>query len=169
MSVLFQIGLTVSRFKMSDAMTALDDFRPGYFRLDVAEIGTYSGAAEDASSTDGLPAVTAKPPAPRSLVFRILSALFPLQSRRDAAAAKLLKARGLTALQRAKYWAARKRNSGKSRLSIAFSGAAHLLKVSIKSALLLSLKLTLFPLVKSINWMLKKLKGDKKKNMPKLE
>lgn len=40
---LFQIGLTMSKFRLGKNVTEVENFRPGYFELQLKEIGVYSG------------------------------------------------------------------------------------------------------------------------------
>ena len=42
---LYQIGMVMSKFTIAKNMTAIDNFRPGYFELQISEIGVYSKAA----------------------------------------------------------------------------------------------------------------------------
>ena len=39
---LFQIGLSMSKFVNSKSMKEIDNFRPGYFELQIKSIGLYS-------------------------------------------------------------------------------------------------------------------------------
>lgn len=45
---LYQIGLGLSKFQIAQNMTQLDNFRPGFFELQVKEIGVYKRQAESA-------------------------------------------------------------------------------------------------------------------------
>lgn len=49
---LYQFGITLSKFQMAAATTEIPDFRPGYFEVQLKEIGFYSGSRsnEDGSS-----------------------------------------------------------------------------------------------------------------------
>jgi len=38
---LYQMGMTMSKFVLADKMTALENFRPGYFELQIQQIGLY--------------------------------------------------------------------------------------------------------------------------------
>lgn len=45
---LFQLGLAASTFLISSNMTKLDNFRPGYFCVEIREIGFYGENVEEA-------------------------------------------------------------------------------------------------------------------------
>ena len=52
---LYQIGMVMSKFTIAKNMTAIDNFRPGYFELQISEIGLYSSTPK--STTKDEPAV----------------------------------------------------------------------------------------------------------------
>lgn len=43
---LFQIGISLSKFKIAKNVTEVLNFRPGYFELQIKEIGAYTGKKE---------------------------------------------------------------------------------------------------------------------------
>lgn len=74
---LFQMGMTMSKFGMGVNMTTVDDFRPGYFELQVASMGTYgSGRTTGVAATTTTEAVATVTPAEarrqRPLLLRLL-------------------------------------------------------------------------------------------------
>ena len=48
---LYQIGMSMSKFIMSNNMTALDNFRPGFFELQIQQIGLYYCEPSSPSNT----------------------------------------------------------------------------------------------------------------------
>ena len=44
---IFQIGLTLSKFRSAQNMTVIDSFRPGFFEVQIKNIGVYSNALEE--------------------------------------------------------------------------------------------------------------------------
>ena len=51
---LYQIGMVMSKFTIAKNMTSIENFRPGYFELQLAEIGLYNedGAADNNNEED---------------------------------------------------------------------------------------------------------------------
>lgn len=49
---IYQIGLTLSKFQISRNMTELQNFRPGYFELQLEAIGVYSNSTESIQVTE---------------------------------------------------------------------------------------------------------------------
>jgi len=94
-SNILQVGVVISKFKISSTMETLSDFRPGPFSINVAEIGLYGGTTR----TPAAPLINSDS-TPKSPLFRLLSPVFSLffseSSRRRRAAYIKLKARNPT-------------------------------------------------------------------------
>jgi hypothetical protein len=98
---IFQIGMTLSKFKMAQNTTTLDDFRAGYFDLHISKIGFYSNLIEsDAIETiseamvpDTLSKREAerKRPLPLRLLLPIAKLLFSEKANRRKSAMNILK------------------------------------------------------------------------------
>jgi hypothetical protein len=82
---LYQVGMTLSKFQMATNMTEFQNFRPGYFELQIKEIGVYKakGATSDAATSSiELPATLTKKeaddnrPAALKILFPILKLFF---------------------------------------------------------------------------------------------
>lgn len=48
---LYQIGMSMSKFIMSNNMTALDNFRPGFFELQIQQLGLYCEPSSSSNSS----------------------------------------------------------------------------------------------------------------------
>lgn len=99
---IFQIGMTMSKFKMAQNTTTLDDFRAGYFDLHISKIGFYSNSIEsdaametisDAIAPDTLSKREAerKRPLLLRLVLPIAKLLFSEKANRRKSAMNILK------------------------------------------------------------------------------
>lgn len=117
---LFQIGMSLSKFKIASNTTELPNFRPGYFELQIRDIGVYgtSKTAEEGSATttatdiattansdnkSKILTVTKKEaeqqrPAVLKIVFPLVKFFFNEQRNRRKSATRLLKKRGLNQL-----------------------------------------------------------------------
>uniref|UniRef100_A0A7S4ACN5 NADH:ubiquinone oxidoreductase intermediate-associated protein 30 domain-containing protein n=1 Tax=Pseudo-nitzschia australis TaxID=44445 RepID=A0A7S4ACN5_9STRA len=131
---LFQIGMSLSKFKIASNTTELPNFRPGYFELQIREIGVYGTSSssiktsEEASgtTTDTGIATTANTndkskiltvtkkeaeqqrPAVLKIVFPLVKFFFNEQRNRRKSATRLLKKRGLNQLDIALFGIRRK-------------------------------------------------------------
>ena len=114
---LFQIGLTLSKFQMAANMTTLDNFRPGYFEVQLQEIGVYTASATASTSSTTLfetPKTLTKKEADKKkpLLLKILGPVFKVifseQKNRQKSAVRILKKRGMGRFAIARYGFQRK-------------------------------------------------------------
>lgn len=75
---LFQIGMTLSKFSIAENMTSIPDFRPGYFELQIKQIGLYKRGKENAASVSVLSLSKEEALAKRSLLLKLLLPLFKI-------------------------------------------------------------------------------------------
>ena len=75
---IFQIGLSLSKFQISRNMTQIDNFRPGYFELQLQTIGLYSDAAKSLQVTEPSTLSPAESRRKRPLPLKILAPVFGL-------------------------------------------------------------------------------------------
>ncbi len=75
---LFQIGMTLSKFQMAATMKTLENFRAGYFEVQLSEIGVYTNDAAATSGVVETPKTLTKTEAQRKrpLALKILSPIF---------------------------------------------------------------------------------------------
>lgn len=99
---IFQIGMTLSKFKMAQNTTVLDDFKAGYFDLHISKIGFYSNPVEsDAMETNMSEAMIPdtlskreaerKRPLPLRVLLPIAKLLFSEKANRRKSAMNILK------------------------------------------------------------------------------
>ena len=113
---LYQIGLSLSKFQIGANVTELDNFRPGFFEIQLKEIGVFGRQRADANDKNRTKMVQnrtvqtlSKEEADRKrpVLVRALSPLFTLlfseKKRRRDSARRLLKERGYTQYQIARY------------------------------------------------------------------
>jgi hypothetical protein len=74
---LFQIGMTLSKFVFGENMGEMQDFRPGFFELQLKEIGLYKEQAATAMDALASPQVLSEEEAKRRRPL-LLKVLFPL-------------------------------------------------------------------------------------------
>jgi hypothetical protein len=72
---LFQIGISLSKFQISKDGAEIENFRPGYFELQMKEIGVYAGGKMDVKIN--APSTLAKEQAERKRPL-LLKIIFPL-------------------------------------------------------------------------------------------
>ena len=58
---IYQIGMTLSKFKMAQNTTELDNFRPGYFDMHIKQIGFYNNNKDEDDDTAIIPAEKVMP------------------------------------------------------------------------------------------------------------
>lgn len=160
---LYQIGMTMSKFIMSSEMKAMDDFRPGYFELQIQQLGLYASS----STTEIVPAPTPNlqedNPAVQSMTKKealaqrplLLKVLLPLsklffteQSQRRKSAMRLLREkRGLSRWQAIRFgmqWRAKQvgifRSVGKSLAILVSDCLRQVTKTVLRFTLVLPLK-----------------------------
>ena len=63
---IFQIGLTLSKFRSAQNMTVIENFRPGFFEVQIKNIGVYSDTPEEAGGAQVVPSAFSSDP-PRTL------------------------------------------------------------------------------------------------------
>jgi len=170
---LFQVGMTLSKFQMATNMTEFQNFRPGYFELQIKEIGVYKakGATSDAATTSPIevPVTLTKKeadenrPAALKILFPILKLFFNEQRSRKKSAAKILKEkRGLGRWGIAKFAFQRKASSKGVIIALAESLLEATGAVTRKVAFT-TLKFALFYPLVAIRRTLNKLKNQNKK------
>lgn len=103
---IYQIGFTMSKFKIGDSMTVLDDFRPGFFELQFQEIGFYAQSNLKLGPDVPRPVALTKEQArkQRPLLLKLLLPLSKIffteeSQRRKSAMKTLMKSRGLSRVQ----------------------------------------------------------------------
>jgi hypothetical protein len=71
---LFQVGMTLTKFVLGENTTELENFRPGFFEMQLKEIGLYKEEAATAMSTLASPQILSESEAKRqrSLLLKIL-------------------------------------------------------------------------------------------------
>jgi hypothetical protein len=77
---LFQVGMTMSKFAFGQNTTEIENFRPGFFELQLKSIGLYNDEAKNAMETLPSPQVLSKEEAmrKRSILLKILLPLSKL-------------------------------------------------------------------------------------------
>ncbi|CAB9517915.1 expressed unknown protein [Seminavis robusta] len=104
---IFQIGLIMSKFAIAEQMTAIPNFRPGFFELQIGEIGIFykNGASLPPASNSTVKSlsreevIAARPVLMKALV-PLSKVFFTEKSQRRKSAMRLLKdERGLSRLQ----------------------------------------------------------------------
>ena len=102
-TAIYQIGLALSKFKISSTGEQIENFRPGYFELQVKEIGAFrEGKAPLAVEFPGtLEKVEAEKKKPMMLkvLGPVAKIFFSEPRRRRASAMRILKKRGYSTLQ----------------------------------------------------------------------
>jgi hypothetical protein len=134
---IYQIGFTMSKFKIGENMTELEGFRPGFFDLHMREIGFYTLTQRTLNLGDDFPAVQALSKAEaaekRPLLLKMLLPLsklfFTEQSQRRKSAMKKLKKRGYSRLQ-AIIWGVKIR-AQKQNIARAFLGAVQIVTADV--------------------------------------
>jgi len=174
-SGLFQIGMTLSKFQMAANMTTLENFRPGYFEMQIQEIGVYTSDANAVESTTANLFETPKTltkaqaeknkPVPLKILGPILKLFFSEKRQRKKSATRLLKKRGMGRLAIASFGFQRKAASRGILIALAQS------LLGVVSGLagfvaLWALKITLFYPLVAVRRTMKFLKGGNKKNNP---
>ena len=94
-SKIFQVGVVISKFMISESMETIDDFRDGFFSMDVKDIGFYGGDGGSGQPGELASETIAEGDAKRPMPVVILSPIFKLffnekSRRRRAAYLKLL-------------------------------------------------------------------------------
>ncbi|VEU39829.1 unnamed protein product [Pseudo-nitzschia multistriata] len=151
---LFQIGMSLSKFQIASNTTELPNFRPGYFELQIREIGLYGTASSKAAqaTTSNIQTLTKKEaeqqrPAALKILLPLLKLFFSEQRNRQKSATRLLKARGLNQLEIAVFGIRRKATSKGMVLALA-DFFMRLSSTTVRLSLFWTLKLALFyPLV----------------------
>lgn len=143
---IFQIGLVLSKFMISNDGTTVDNFRDGYFELQVQEIGVFKNGDAvspiEFSGTLEKKEADKKKPVMLKILTPVAKLLFSEKRRRRASAVRILKKRGFTRLQRIKYSLdLRVRRNGWP-LAIA-QAIGNVVQDTIRLALFWSLRLTL--------------------------
>jgi len=180
---LYQIGMTMSKFQMATNMTEFENFRPGYFELQIQKIGVYTGVSA-VSDPDAI-AVTQhqtpidtpmtltkkeaeqKKPMALKVLFPILKLFFNEKQSRQKSAAKILKSRGMDRLAIAKFGFQRKVGAKGMIVALAQS-VVELVSTAARLGVFWTLKIALFYPLVTIRRTLNKLAQPKKNNNPKI-
>lgn len=96
---IFQIGLTLSKFMLSQNMKELETFRPGYFELQVKSIGVYNTKEEAMSTPETMSETEMKKNRPLivKVILPLTKLFFSEQANRRKAAMQILREkRGLS-------------------------------------------------------------------------
>lgn len=75
---LYQIGLSLSKFQMAQNMTELENFRPGYFNVELKTIGVYSHATNTLSVNEPSTLSLEESKRKRPILVKILAPVFGL-------------------------------------------------------------------------------------------
>ena len=171
---LFQIGMTMSKFQISKNLKELPDFRPGYFELQLKEIGVYSNAkTAETTSVEAPKTLTKKEadqkkPVMLKILFPIAKLFFNEQSQRKKSATKLLQKRGLSKLGIFKFGFQRKVASKGIIVALAQT-LVGLVSAGARLAAFWTLKICLFYPLMAIRRITKKLKSRKETTTPATE
>mmetsp|Transcript_103693 Transcript_103693/g.278622 ORF Transcript_103693/g.278622 Transcript_103693/m.278622 type:complete len:423 (-) Transcript_103693:106-1374(-) len=175
-SAVFQIGFTCSKFIIDTRMTQLEDFRNGTFQLDIGEIGAFASEASSAEVPASASASTAPPAsstaaealqAPgalsereakkkqpflvRALLLPLFGLLFSEAGRRRRRAAAILRERGASRADIvAASWRFKRNLRGKGLVSAALLSVGEGLSAAVVGALGLTVKLTIFPVMRLV-------------------
>lgn len=104
---IYQIGLALSKFMISSTGREIDDFRPGYFELQVKEIGVFADA--ELPVTLNFPGTLEKEEAEtkKPLALKLLGPVakiaFSEKRRRRASAMRILNKRGFSKMQAIRF------------------------------------------------------------------
>mmetsp|Transcript_24300 Transcript_24300/g.51688 ORF Transcript_24300/g.51688 Transcript_24300/m.51688 type:complete len:407 (+) Transcript_24300:121-1341(+) len=118
---LFQVGMTMSKFQIASNTTEFNDFRPGYFELQIQEIGVY-GSSSSAVAADSVPVTDipvtltkeqaqSKRPVALKILGPVLKLFFSEKRNRQKSAVRILKNRGYGRWDIIKFGFKRKVNS----------------------------------------------------------
>lgn len=90
---LFQVGMTMSKFLLAQNMTGLDNFRPGFFELQVKSIGVYSEDKVNVATPKTLSADEMKNNRPLlvKVLLRVAKLFFSEEANRRKSAMKILR------------------------------------------------------------------------------
>jgi len=108
---IFQIGMSLSKFEMGKNVTVLENFRPGYFNLEIQRMGIYydNVTGENLTAAVSVPNTLSKEEVitKRPLIFKmllpVLKLLFSEENTRRKAARKLLQKRKMNFVQMLKF------------------------------------------------------------------
>jgi len=164
---LFQIGMVMSKFQIASNLTELADFRPGYFELQLQEIGVYSKEAATGSSMETPETLTKKEadenkPLALKILFPIAKLFFNEKRSRQKSATKFLKKRGLGRFAIAKFGFQRKVASKGIAIALAQS-LVGLVATMARLVVFYALKFALFYPLVAIRRTMNKLKKSKSK------
>lgn len=154
---LFQIGISLSKFQIGVNMTEVPNFRPGFFELQLKEIGLYTSSGSDGgkASYDAALAyvqpvktlskeeVEEKRPFLLKLLSPVFKFLFNEKRRRRASAARVLKKRGTTRWDLIRY-GFRNRIARKGVLGAILETSALAFQESLSLVFVLTLRLVVF-------------------------
>lgn len=144
---LFQIGVSLSKFKIAKNVTEVPNFRPGYFELQIKEIGAYSKEKESslelaAPSTLSKREMDKKRPLLLKILLPLAKVFFSEKRRRRDSAMRILRKRGLSRSQAMLYgFKLRAQHSGY--LVAAIKSMAVLCQDIVRFSLYWTLRLTL--------------------------
>jgi hypothetical protein len=162
-SGIYQIGLIVSQFEMNENITELENFRAGFFELQIKEIGVYGTTTTKIAATLAVetPAILTKQQAEkkRPLIAKILlpvaKLFFSESAQRRKSAMKLLQKKwGLSRLG-AIMFGIRLRARSFGILSSLASLFAILIVDSFRSVFFLTLRICIFYPIRSVRALIK--------------
>lgn len=183
---LFQVGMTLSKFQIAANTTEFFNFRPGYFELQIQEIGVYSSSSsENNKETEAVAVATTatatatkidtpltltkeeakkKRPAALKILSPLAKLFFNEKRNRRKSATKILQKRGLSQAAIIKFGFQRKANANGIIVACAqFLG--DMVSTATRFVLFWTLRIALFYPFKAIRQTLKGLKkedGNKK-------
>ncbi|CAJ1896237.1 unnamed protein product [Cylindrotheca closterium] len=106
-SAIFQIGMALSKFKISSTGEQIENFRPGYFELQVKEIGAFREGKNPLTlefpGTLEKEEAEKKKPLPLKVLGPVAKVFFSEKRRRSASAMRILKKRGYSTLGAMKF------------------------------------------------------------------
>jgi len=174
-----QIGMSLSKFVIGLNTTVLEDFRPGFFNLNIQRIGFYT------DSTSDLPQVLLSPPTltkdemnrKRSLLLRLLlpiiKNIFSEQTNRRKFAKKLLmQKRNYNQMQVIAYGIRVKTHRMGSAMAIwstLCAGLADILRVLVKYFITICIFYPLFTIGRMKKFFLKRVLRMDVKELPRME
>jgi len=107
---LYQVGVALSKFQIASTTKELEDFRAGYFELQLKEIGVYTSSPSDTAllGSETVQTLTKeeaekRKPVLLKILFPVSKLLFSEKLRRRKSADKILRERGYSRWQIAKY------------------------------------------------------------------
>jgi len=151
---LYQIGMTMSKFAFGVNTTLLENFREGFFELQIKEIGLYKEKNETEDAFSSASAVTAprvfskletkrKRPLAMKLLFALAKILFSEKSQRRKSAMRILRQKRKLSRMQAIWWGFRNRAASFGVIPSLFKTLSILLVDAFRATLSTIVKVTL--------------------------